>query len=820
MTTLVAIVTFGLVVLAVYSIASTPLLASLNPLDSSCQVSVAAIIASIMVARSPASAIAIIKEMKARGPFTSTALGVTVLCDVYVLLGFTLTTTVAETACRAEHEDFSVMALVVMLATILVSLVIGWGVGKLLIVLFTFKRIPARYLILPLGLAVFVSCQALLDLSHDLHLEYAINLEPLLICIMAGFVCTNQSNHRLRFINVLQLCGPYVFLPFFVLTGASLKLSVLFDSIGFAALIAPLRALCIFLGSFLGGFITSTPLQHSTHIWMTLLTQAGVSLGLASEVGMSFPGWGRSVQTAIIAVVLVNQLAGPILFKKALNAVGEVDKERGAGEYDEDAEVHSLLLVGPPTRDTLATAASMLASGWKVLVCVESPEEAEIATFELNAWVEREAAAREKALAEEHGGDGVVVGGAEEGVGGDGGAHSEDGGRVALRKQGSSKRINNNKGIHHPTHAPPHLSTLLSVHILPSSSAGGVGELYPGVAGFWGRGRSSGATVGGLLKALTGSGNEHAGLARNNTTWKSLTDLASNCPHISAIYFSTPNEAATLGGALACACAIASATSRSRLSRTRVFARTRNSHVASALSSCLTVFPILQQPLTNLLIQKLLATPFNSPVSLGFNLGGKKPSDAPALLLSKTLGKGETWPWGKAPGAKSLPRDLPPPPTPATTITTTTTSSSSSSITIEGNAAAPEAPVTAALEDGGAAVAVTAELGEALKVVLKRAVLLSLSETPPPPPPEESSGDASSSSGAPGDGGILDRIHAGHQSAAAAEKERDEYVMNLGGVFSSESRAPAPAKAYKEDDTLQMYGSITLAQTTTPARDE
>ena len=43
-----------------------------------------------MVARSPASAIAVIKEMRAKGPFTSTLLGVTVLCDVAVLLAFML----------------------------------------------------------------------------------------------------------------------------------------------------------------------------------------------------------------------------------------------------------------------------------------------------------------------------------------------------------------------------------------------------------------------------------------------------------------------------------------------------------------------------------------------------------------------------------------------------------------------------------------------------------------------------------------------------------------------------------------------------------
>lgn len=82
-----------------------------------------------------------------------------------------------------------------------------------------------------------------------------INLEPLLICIVGGYVCTNQSKHRHRFIGVLQQAGPYVFLPFFTLTGASLDLKVMLLSFGFAAITASLRAACIFVGSSAGGWM-------------------------------------------------------------------------------------------------------------------------------------------------------------------------------------------------------------------------------------------------------------------------------------------------------------------------------------------------------------------------------------------------------------------------------------------------------------------------------------------------------------------------------------------------------------------------------------
>lgn len=38
----------------------------------------------------------------------------------------------------------------------------------------------------------------------------------------------------------------------------------------------------------------------------------------------SFPDWGRSFQTAIIAVVVINQILGPILFKIAVSALASM----------------------------------------------------------------------------------------------------------------------------------------------------------------------------------------------------------------------------------------------------------------------------------------------------------------------------------------------------------------------------------------------------------------------------------------------------------------------------------------------------------------
>lgn len=267
----IAVVTFAICTAVIYAVGSTSLVPFMASLEPPCRASVSLIASSIMAARSPASAIAVVKEMRAKGPMVSTLLGVTVAGDVVVLLSFTLATTISESACKGD--GFSGAALGIMLATITASILLGWMLGHFLTLLMTVRRLPAlRLLILPLGLGVFVTCNWFTEWSHE-NLPYVLNFEPLLMCITAGFVTTNRSSHRHRFLTVLQQSAPWVFLPFFTLTGASLDLRVLGTALGFAAIVALARAASIFVGSSAGGWLSGQDRSHNLYIWMTLLTQ-------------------------------------------------------------------------------------------------------------------------------------------------------------------------------------------------------------------------------------------------------------------------------------------------------------------------------------------------------------------------------------------------------------------------------------------------------------------------------------------------------------------------------------------------------------------
>jgi Kef-type K+ transport system membrane component KefB len=353
----------------------------MNGLDEGCTISAAAIVAAILVTASPAAAIALIKESKATGPFTSTLLGITVLCDVFVIMVFTLTTTVAESECKGE--GFSFPALLIMFVTVFGSIGIGYIIGRLLILLMRVRAKPLRFLILPLGLIIFVLAHWFTDWTL-VNLPYVINVEPLLICITGGYICTNKSNHRGRFMSVLQAAGPIVFLPFFVATGISLDISVLAKSVGFAVIVATTRGFCLFLGTFTGGYLSGQTQKHNLWMWASQMPQAGVSLGLAAEVGMAFPGWGRALQTAIISVVLVNQVAGPILFRIALKRVNEAGK--GSNDEIDEGEPRPKALVIGYSSASMATSTRLLHAHYDVTLLASTEEECAVAKQQIEQY--------------------------------------------------------------------------------------------------------------------------------------------------------------------------------------------------------------------------------------------------------------------------------------------------------------------------------------------------------------------------------------------------------------------------------------------------
>ena len=67
-----------------------------------------------------------------------------------------------------------------------------------------------------------------------------------------------------------------------------------------AVLVFLVRLLAIYLGSWLGCVSTATQREHGQLFWLSMVTQAGVAMGLARLAGTRFPDWGPHFQTYMV----------------------------------------------------------------------------------------------------------------------------------------------------------------------------------------------------------------------------------------------------------------------------------------------------------------------------------------------------------------------------------------------------------------------------------------------------------------------------------------------------------------------------------------
>ena len=288
---------------------------------------VGALLGTFAVARSPSSAIAIISECKARGPFTEMVLGVTVLMDVLVIIVFASVVSV----CRAlivPDGALDVAFVAMVFVEIAGSIVAGALLGLLIALYIAKVRADLAVFILAVGfLVTFVSRQFAHFLEHTYELEF--HLEPMLICLTAGFLVTNFSRFGEVFMEKIGRSSLPIYVVFFALVGADLDITALETTWMIALLIVGVRGGLIWIGAYLGARLSGDPMRFRRVSGLSFLTQAGVSLGLAGIVENRFPGWGTALATTIVAVITVNQIIGPVAFKLSLGYVGE---DRTAGQ--------------------------------------------------------------------------------------------------------------------------------------------------------------------------------------------------------------------------------------------------------------------------------------------------------------------------------------------------------------------------------------------------------------------------------------------------------------------------------------------------------
>ncbi len=326
------------------------------------RVAVSILAGTIMVARSPASAIAIISELRAKGPFTRTVLGVTVSIDVVIIILFAVNTALA--TILLDASSFNPLSLLVLALDLGLAFAFGYIIYRVLAVVLGSQledRAKIALMLLVGYGAFFVSTELAQYSEHELHTK--ILVEPLLTAMIGSFLITNYSPCRDEFARLLEEIGPVIYVLFFTFTGASLRLDILGDILVFALAISMIRLVGIMIGTFAGSKLAGEPIARCRIYWMCFVTQAGVALGLAREVADEFPQFGEEFATLIISVVVFNELVGPPFLKNALKRVGEAHTPE---HIVPDSQRNAVIFgVG---RHALALARQLQAHDWQVII--------------------------------------------------------------------------------------------------------------------------------------------------------------------------------------------------------------------------------------------------------------------------------------------------------------------------------------------------------------------------------------------------------------------------------------------------------------------
>ena len=317
----------------------------------------------IMVARSPSSALGIIKELRAKGPFTHKVLGITVLTDAVVIIVFASSVSLAEVLVKGEHFN------VFLLAFVSIEIILDAGVGILIgLLLRTILLLPTQLLkeafILLIGLGVFWLSKQLHHL-HLLSLPISLFSEPLLICLIAGFYMTNFTSRAAEFHHIIERMSPTIFLLFFTLVGLELQLFVVLEAWQIILVLVCVRTVAIFIGCLIGDIIVQDRTSGNSLLTLGFITQAGISIGLAKEIGIEFDeSWGPELASLSIGVVVLNQLIGPPLLKWVIHHVGESHTRADSPDFD---GIRDVIIFGVESQ-SVALAKQLESHNWNVVL--------------------------------------------------------------------------------------------------------------------------------------------------------------------------------------------------------------------------------------------------------------------------------------------------------------------------------------------------------------------------------------------------------------------------------------------------------------------
>ncbi|HET7598642.1 MAG TPA: cation:proton antiporter [Gemmatimonadales bacterium] len=277
---------------------------------------VALLLGAISIETAAASTLMVIRECDAAGPLTETLTGIIAVNNILALVAFSVVATGIDLHQNAGAGWGALYRAVYPLAWQMIgSVALGFLVGLLLSAWASRVVEHGEILILLAGCVLLcVGVSALLGLS------------PLVSSLAVGATMVNLSGKSRRLFETLSRTDPPLYAIFFVIAGADLNVALL-GSLGVLGVLYVIgRSVGKLLGAGVAAARTDAPRDVRRLLGISMLSQAGLAVGLILTTRQRFPELAPTITTVVLGAVTVFELVGPIATRFALTRSGEVGK--------------------------------------------------------------------------------------------------------------------------------------------------------------------------------------------------------------------------------------------------------------------------------------------------------------------------------------------------------------------------------------------------------------------------------------------------------------------------------------------------------------
>jgi Kef-type K+ transport system membrane component KefB len=258
----------------------------------------------IAVATAPAATLMVIREYEADGPVTGVLL---------TLVGFNNLVSVIGFAVLAHIFIFPDAGFGILMMRMGGPVLVGAAMGFAMSVWAQRLELSSENKILMLG-----------GIAINVALCRALSIDPLLASLVLGMTLANSCPRWHRLQEDIRQVDYLLYVAFFVLAGANLHIETLthIGLLGVAYVVA--RTFGKWLGAAIGARLGGFGSNERAYIGLTLMAQAGVAIGLASQLSHHWPGGGKLLETIVLGSVVVFELVGPLAVRHGLVRSGEV----------------------------------------------------------------------------------------------------------------------------------------------------------------------------------------------------------------------------------------------------------------------------------------------------------------------------------------------------------------------------------------------------------------------------------------------------------------------------------------------------------------